>query len=217
MSAADWFRMHPRMAQLAPSVFRCRQAGGVQPTSDIFTFLGLHYLASLQPRRMCDFTTYGFPEVELPFRPSQLLEILGYRRSETGPDKGTFPASARRCVRRSLARIAEIEVECDLAVLERTSRGRARRVDDTFRGSVIEKHEGRMVLRCYPPPRSTYFVLLPSRLFSLKEHLDDTATRLILWLYYRHRGRKPGDGARIQHRHAPDSVALLPAPRAEAR
>ena len=88
-----WFRMHPRLAQAAPSAFRRQQTGGVQPRTDLFTLLGLHRLASLQPHRMCEFTTHGIPEVQFPFRPGQLLEVLGYRRAETGPDKGTFPAS----------------------------------------------------------------------------------------------------------------------------
>jgi hypothetical protein len=148
---------------------------------------------------MCEFTTHGIPEVRFPFHPGQLLEVLGYRRAETGPDKGTFPASAWRCLRHSLARIGALEMDFDLAVVERSDRGRSRRVDDTFQGSLLDGDEGHILLRCYPPPCSTYFVLLPARIFSLRSKLDDTAARLLLWLYYRHRGRKP-KGAPIQHR-----------------
>lgn len=90
-------------------------------------------------------------------------------------------------------------MDFDLAVIERSDRGRARRVEDAFQGPLLDSDEGHILLRCYPPPRSTYFVLLPSRLFSLREHLDDTATRLLLWLYYRHRGRR-AKGAPIRHR-----------------
>lgn len=191
----QWFRVHPKVAAAIPSAFRRNGPFPVQPKTDILTLLALHSEASSQPLGRCSFSVGGstnIPEVEFPYQQSRLLDALCYERALTGPDAETHRSSARRLMRSSLQRLSDAELEFGLKVW---SSGWL--IKQRFEGSLVTLDERAVVLHCYPPPKSRYFILIPTEIFALRKSLDETAIRLLPWLYYRHRGNKQ-DG-RLRH------------------
>jgi hypothetical protein len=190
------FRMNPVL--LAAITRQVNRASGFLPATDIPVLCALHCLASRLPRRVCIVSEHGIPEVEIPFRQADLLSSLAYERAVDGGDAGTFPSSSRRTVRASLCRLTTNELSFDLKVDVRDAYGRIQRVPGQFSGPLVSRLERSVVLHCYSPPGSRYFSLVPDHLLRRMRGLDETALRLIPWLYYRHRGRR--EEGRLVHR-----------------
>lgn len=104
--------------------------------------------------------------------------------------------SASRDLSAALGRLTSAFVEFEYT---RRERG-AGVVTDIFQGHLVTRREGVLTVHCYPPPSSTYYLLLSRRLFELQGRLGETATSVLLWLCFQHRGRRTSEGFRHRER-----------------
>lgn len=191
----QYFRADPRAAVALPAV--ARRGSGLRPKADIWWWLGLHAYVDAVPRAQRDYKTgsFGAPAVTVPFSASQLTAAMRLAPSQ----------AVSRDLSAAMVRLAKAEVAFEYTRWERG----AGVVADTFEGNLITRPDDRadlLTLHCYPPPSSRYYLLLSSRLFDLRTEVGETATSLLLWLCFQHRGKSTSAGFR--HR---EHLELTPA------
>lgn len=167
---------------------------------DRLALLALHAHAARQPSQLLEREPASgslMPTVTMNIRLVNLLELLGYRRAD-----GDFKSSAWARGRRAVARLATYACRVGFTVSTSKSQ-RGGFVAKSFKRPLVEVLESvgsplRLLLHAYSPPEDRYFVLVPTRLLSLRPVLSDNSIRLAFWLLLKHRGsRKSG---KLEHK-----------------
>jgi hypothetical protein len=149
------------------------------------------------PHEQRDYRSEGdLPCLAIPYRPSQVLHILGAPAVVGEDGRQQFTGTAWRDFSTATQRLTD----CDLR-FRITVRGGWRHT--RFEGPLLRREieQKTVVLRGCPPSSGNYFVLLPDHVFEARPLLGETATAALLRLAYLHRGsKKRASGAKLEHR-----------------
>jgi hypothetical protein len=180
-----------RLPAVATRPTKRRGTGTLSPKMSVLVLLAL--FAQVARRSKTELTVApasvsAMASVACKIRMAEVLEDLGYQRC--GFD---FSGSAWSAVSAAVRQLAETDVRLDFLC-----RGPEGFVKAHFAGPLVEKDDGQLRLYGYSPSSDKYFVLVPRKLLSLRAELTELGTRLVCWLYLKHRGRRVD--RKLQHK-----------------
>lgn len=189
------FRLHPAACAAAPLIFA--RGRNCAPKTDAWVWMAFNAFSARLPREQREYSTEdALPCLSIPYKPTNILLILGATAVVAGDGRPQFGGTAWRDLSAALRRLEGGDLRFPITV---QGGWRHRR----FEGPLVRRapEDKSVMLRGCPPPSGNYFVLLPDHVFEARALLGETATAALLRLAYFHRGsRKRGPGAKLEHR-----------------
>lgn len=183
----EFFRVNPAVLRRLPAVATRstkRRTSKLSPKTTVLVLLALCAQVARRPKSELTITPASgeaMASVTWPMRMVEVLETLGYKRSG-----GDFAGSAWETVGAAVQQLTAASVQI---AFKRP--GEKWLEPASFRGPLVERiEENTLCLRGYSPPGDNYHVLIPRKLLALRPQLTELGTRLMCWLYARHRGRR---------------------------